>query len=76
MKGVRFPVERMLELPDSVPLTTAEVAAVTTLAPSTLHKWSCWGRERDLLPHVKRAGRNLYRPSDVRRWLGMGREGA
>jgi hypothetical protein len=61
----------ILELSDSVPLTSAEVALATGLSSSTLRKWACMRREGDLLPYAKRGGRNLYKPSDVRAWLGL-----
>ena len=60
----------ILSAPDVVPLTTAEVAKATGLAIGTLWRWACENRPSALLPYAKRAGRNLYRPSDVRRWLG------
>jgi uncharacterized protein (DUF1800 family) len=64
-------VAELLALPDTVLLTTAEVAAVTRVAEGTLRKWSARRNPEDLLPFTKRGGKNLYRPSDVRTWLGL-----
>ena len=69
--GSKIPLERILSFPDTVPLTIQEVAAVTRLSPSTLRKWSSWRRPGDLVPFAKRGGKLLFRPSDVRRWLGL-----
>ena len=60
----------LLTAPDVVPLTTEQVAQATGIAPATLRKWACRGGSENLLPYAKRAGRNLYRASDVRAWLG------
>lgn len=65
------PLGHLLELPDTILLTTKEVSRLTRVAESTLRKWSCWRREGDLIPFVKRGGKNLYRPGDVRQWLGL-----
>ncbi len=62
---------QILMAPDVVRLTTAEVSAATGVAPATLRKWACQKTNGTLLPAVKRAGRNLYRPSDIRAWLGV-----
>ena len=56
---------------DVVRLTTVEVSTATGVAQATLRKWACRRGEGSLLPVAKRANRNLYRPSDVRRWLGV-----
>ena len=61
----------ILTASDVVRLTTAEVSTATGLAPATLRKWACLNTEGTLQPVGKRANRNLYRPSDVRRWLGV-----
>lgn len=67
----RFPIEQILALPDTMLLLTSEVAAATRLSTSTLRKWASWKRSHDLKPFVKRGGKNLYLPSDVRRWLDL-----
>ena len=69
-----YEAHQLLTLPDTVPLTTRDVASVAPVTESTLRKWASWGRDGDLLPYIKRGGKNLYRPSDVRRWLGMEEE--
>jgi hypothetical protein len=56
---------------DVIRLTTVEVSAATGVAPATLRKWACLKTAGTLQPAGKRANRNLYRPSDVRRWLGV-----
>ena len=61
----------ILTASDVVRLTTAEVSTATGLAPATLRKWACLKTEGTLQPAGKRASRNLYRPSDVRRWMGV-----
>lgn len=70
-EDLAFPVEQILTLPDTVLLTTREVAAVTRVAEGTLRKWACWKREGDLLPKVKAGGKNLYLPSQCRRFLNL-----
>jgi len=59
---------------DVIRLTTEEVSAAIGVTPATLRKWSCSKADGTLQPVGKRAGRNLYRPSDVRRWLGVDSE--
>lgn len=63
----------LLTAPDEVPLTTEQAAIAAGLSPGTLRKWACYPTENRLLPAAKRGGRNLYRASDVRQWLGAGR---
>ena len=63
----------ILSADDVIRLTTAEVSAATGLAPATLRKWACLKTDGTLQPAGKRANRNLYRPSDVRRWMGVER---
>lgn len=60
----------ILDAPDQVPLTTEQVAEATGLSEWTLRKWASKRQADRLLPSLKRAGRNLYRPADVRRWMG------
>lgn len=67
---------KLLQAPDVVRLSTEEVALATGLAPATLWRWACVRPQGALLPCIKRGGRNLYRPADVRRWLGIDEEGA
>lgn len=67
-------IEKILTLPDTVPLTTEEVALAARVSESTIRKWACWRREGDLVPCAKSGRRNIYRASDVRRYLGL--EGA
>ena len=52
-------------------LSTAEVAMATGLSQHTLRRWASAQPDGALLPHTKRAGRNWYRASDVRRWLRL-----
>lgn len=61
----------LLRSPDEVPLTTEEAAEAVGVAPATLRKWSSQRAAGKLLPALKRGGRNLYRPGDVRAWLGL-----
>lgn len=62
---------KILMASDVIRLTTVEVSAATGVAPATLRKWACLKTHGTLQPAGKRANRNLYRPSDVRRWLGV-----
>ena len=59
----------LLAAPDIVLLNTTETATATGLAEATLRKWACYQTKGRLVPALKRGGRNLYRPSDIRRWL-------
>ena len=70
-EGLMTARAEIIEAPDTVRLTAAEVSTATGVARSTLRKWACLKPHGALLPITKRAGRNLYRPSDLRRWLGV-----
>ena len=63
----------VIRAPEDVRLTTAEVAFATGVAPATLRKWASERPPGALLPALKRGrGRtSLYRPSDVRQYLGI-----
>jgi hypothetical protein len=61
----------LITAPDVVLLNTTETATATGFAEATLRKWACYKTRGALLPTVKRGGRNLYRPSDIRAWLGV-----
>jgi len=64
-------VSQILGLPPETPITTKETSLASNVAASTLRKWAMWRRPGDLTPYIKRGGRNLYRVSDVRRFLGL-----
>lgn len=59
----------LLRAPSELRLTTDEVAMATGLSPTTLRTWASKKTQGKLLPTLKRAGRNLYAPDDVRAWL-------
>lgn len=70
-EGLMTARAEIIEAPDTVRLTAIEVSTATGIACSTLRKWACLKPNGALLPVTKRANRNLYRPSDLRRWLGV-----